>query len=886
MPAGEGAEPARGEGSFLLDAFPDHRTGRMVVWLARPGGARRLAFRYLPDFYIHGPPSDLERARRRFLDAGLYDCELTSRRIGIGSERLHKVLRVVPRVLGLHMRAARAADFFGGYGRLRFYNLDVELGQRFLLEQGLFPMARVRYRGGWELLDNRLSVHYPLPPLRVAWLRVRVRKSGLLPSFSDPLEAVELGGERISGGEEGALRELAALVRRMDPDVVLTDGGDSFDIPYLYHRARLAGLEGFQLGREPGPRRPERGEKSYFTYGRILHRPASYHLRGRLHIDRRSSFLYQEGGLEGVVELSRLSGIPLQRMARSSPGTAISAMEVNLVLSEGGLVAWKKNLPEDFKSMRTLLSADRGGFIFEPAVGLHGRVLEVDFASMYPHIMVLHNISPETVNCPCCRPPHDGDGEERVEGDRPGAGGDEPCRGAGGAWSGGGGRSEPPPEAGAGSAGGGEGEGARTGARAPGGRDELRQRAGTGGPGGAGGRGPPSGNAASDARMDAGEPGSRRRSGGSSRPPDARVDTGERGPHASGRAGGCGGLPVPGLGYWTCARRRGIIPRILEPLIRRRLELKALKRRPGDRWDRRARCLKPLLVTCFGYTGYRNAPFGRIECHEAINAHGREILLESARIAERRGFEVLHGIVDALWLRGPLDERAGLIDEISRASGIPLSEEGVYRWLVFLPSKGSGAGALNRYYGLFESGELKLRGVAARRHDSPSLVRALQAGMLEALAKGEDAAGFMRRIPDALDVVREFARRVLDGGCALEELVLTRRVSRDLEDYVQFNETRAALVALRSAGVSVPPGEAVRYVLVDGGGGRGEAVPVETLRGTESYHRGDYLRLLLRAAEELLLPFGYDAERLDRILRGRDTVQTALGAGAGPGPVC
>ena len=55
-------------------------------------------------------------------------------------------------------------------------------------------------------------------------------------------------------------------------------------------------------------------------------------------------------------------------------------------------------------------------------------------------------------------------------------------------------------------------------------------------------------------------------------------------------------------------------------------------------YDQRAKVLKWVLVTCFGYTGYRNARFGRIECHESITAYGREILLQSAEMAEARGF--------------------------------------------------------------------------------------------------------------------------------------------------------------------------------------------------------------------------------------------------------
>jgi len=818
---------------WVLDAYPDRRTNRMVVWLTGPRGTRKLRFHYLPEFFVQAAERDLERARRYFSNGRLYECETAERRLTLGSDRLTRVLGVTPRTLGLHLRAARAADFFGGFGRFRFYNLDIDLAQRFLAEQGLFPLARVRYpRGGrgeegrastapagaassqsfreegratgsaeeaasngWcDLVDNRLSIHYLLPKLKVTELAVSVRKRGLLPSFEDTAVSARACGEELSGDEEDILKGIAAALRKWDPDVLVTDGGDSFVLPYLYHRARKLGLSGFHLGREGQPASPSRKEKSHFSYGRILYRPAAYYLRGRLHIDRDSSFLYQEGDLEGILELTRLSGIGFQRMARSSPGTAISAMEVNLVLREGGLVAWKKNLPEDFKSMRCLLSTDRGGFIYEPEPGVHERVLEVDFASMYPHIMVIHNISPETVNCDCCRP----------------------------------------------------------------------------------------GNAGEE--------------GGASKSEKERTPASSRNDHEALRSRGS----VPGIGYWTCEKRLGLIPKILEPLVRRRLELKRLKKKAGDRWDRRSRCLKPLLVTCFGYTGYKNAPFGRIECHESINAHGREILLGSARIAERRGFTVLHGIVDSMWLRGPLERRQELIDEIARSCGIPLSEEGVYKWLVFLPNKCSGVGALNRYYGLFENDEFKLRGIALRKHDTPGLVRGLEAGMLEALARAGGASEFVERIPEAIDALRKVATRVLDGACTPGELVLTKRVSRSVDEYVQFNDTFCALKQLKEEGLKVPPGDTVKYIVTDSterdprkrtvpvqllqasgqrAGGSGQQITGCEGQGTTApftYDRGIYYKMLLRAAEELLSPFGYDTGRLDRILKGKDTAQAGI----------
>ena len=42
----------------------------------------------------------------------------------------------------------------------------------------------------------------------------------------------------------------------------------------------------------------------------------------------------------------------------------------------------------------------RGGLVVEPTLGIHFNVVVVDFASLYPSIIKVHNLSYETVNCP------------------------------------------------------------------------------------------------------------------------------------------------------------------------------------------------------------------------------------------------------------------------------------------------------------------------------------------------------------------------------------------------------------------------------------------------------------------------------------------------------
>jgi len=123
---------------------------------------------------------------------------------------------------------------------------------------------------------------------------------------------------------------------------------------------------------------------------------------GRLHLDYSNSFIDTDCGLEGLIEVARTCIIPLQRASRSTIGTSMSSLQIYHAIKRGILIPWNKSQPEDFKDGNNFLLADRGGFVYEPKPGIHDRVGEVDFSSLYPTIMLKNNLSGETVNCECC----------------------------------------------------------------------------------------------------------------------------------------------------------------------------------------------------------------------------------------------------------------------------------------------------------------------------------------------------------------------------------------------------------------------------------------------------------------------------------------------------
>jgi len=252
--------------------------------------------------------------------------------------------------------------------------------------------------------------------------------------------------------------------------------------------------------------------------------------------------------------------------------------------------------------------------------------------------------------------------------------------------------------------------------------------------------------------------------------------------------------------------RKGFLAEALGPLLDLRVRAKSLKKTdPG--YAGVDSVLKWMLVTSFGYTGYRNAKFGSIEVHERITSTAREILLKSKDIAEDMGFDVLHGIVDCLWVRG------GPILDLKRAveseTGIPTEVE-TYDWLVFL-EMADGGGAYNRYYGRLSDGVMKNRGIMANRGDCPEYVRRMQLEMLEAMGGADTLEGLARTGGAAREIRDRYARGL--RGADAREMVINHRIGR--LDYTRRCAQGAALRAYRRLGVELEPGMVVGYVVRD-----------------------------------------------------------------------
>jgi len=908
---------------WLFDVYPG--PDGMVLWvLDGEGRPRRLVAPYQPGLYIAGSLRAVEAASRALqpLSVPITIRPAVQRELMSGAEVA--VFRVsVGSPLAFPAAARRLTRLPG----LTLYNGDIPTSRLFFYETGLFPLARCRIEvaGGvarrLDPLTRPEDLEYDLPPLVTLRLRLVPATGGEATSSPahgrrGPLEAGVDGETVIIDGDDPAecVRSLNRLLARYDPDVLLTEWGDAFLLPRLRALANCAGIP-LHLNRDPHGAVRTRRARSYVTYGQVVYQAGAQMLAGRWHIDLRNSFIYTESEMAGLLEIARLSRIPVQDQARTSPGTAISSMQIQQAVRDGILIPWQKSEPEGFKTASQLLLTDKGGLTYQPLVGVYEQVGELDFSSMYPTMMARFNISPETVGCACCpdsripeihttvcrrrrglvprvldhllerrmyyrRRKHETVGAERelynqrqtalkwclvtcLDGATL-----VPVRRAG--------RIEVTPirevvdpylPAG------------------PGvlpvhdlhvfGYDERLQPL----------ENPvrcvikvPALSTLFRVELQTGRElrmiGSHRcfvveedrlvarradelREGDlipvasprpQERPPAGTIDGGR--PRRAGAYGPFLCLPVrsidrvdPSSPYVYCFEvQRGLRGFLVAGGI--------------------------FTANSFGYLGYRNARFGRIEAHEAVTAFAREMLLRAKAVAEGRGYRMLHALVDSMWLHRPGAARGDyeiLAREITQATGLPIFVEGVYRWLGFLPSRThKGVGVPNRYMGVFEDGSTKVRGIEVRRSDVPPLVERTQARMLQRMFACRTLAEVRAALPEVLGILEEALVRLRAGEVTPEELVVTTHLSQEVAAYRHNTVQAIAARTLARHGARVHPGEAVQYIITDRTATAPEdrARPYTLLGGDWSYDADAYAAMLVRAGATVLDLLGYSDARL------------------------
>lgn len=605
---------------------------RIVLWFLKDGRLYRKYYRFDSWIFVSGDPFDLDFLSRQ-LDSSSFDYEWTTRSDVYGEIPGMDISARPSLMKGL----IHTIEQVGLKRKFRIYNGDLDPVMRFMSERGL----------EFFHLDSPLDHD---PAVEAVSIGGRLK--------NNVLERIFVDGDSLppNGGNFSY-----AADRIASAGVVVYDNRNDGAKRLLYRMKE----DGIYL-----PSIRTGGGSTYQSYGQTHYKGPTLSMYGKICIPA-DSFIYEEGGLSGIYELSRTSSLPPETAAMVTPGTAVSTMEESIAIKNDVLIPLYKDDHEVEKSVDELTLSDRGGIALQPDPGLYEDVYEIDFSSMYPSIIVRYNLSPETI-----------------------------------------------------------------------------------------GRGK--------------------------------------------------GYPVPDTPYSVDTGRRGFLPMALEKLLEKRLFYKSVKGE-DDVYRMRDIALKWMLLTSFGYTGYKNAKFGKIEAHESITSIGRHVLSTAMKLAESHGFRVIHGIVDSLWIKGKGDVDA-LMRRIKEETRIDIVMDGHYKWIVFFPAR-SGLGSLNRYVGMRTDGKYKLRGIELRRSDVPEISRKFQMEALEIFEDCENAYDIGGRYGELVDLEKKYLESM--HRFPHRDFLINIKITRRQEDYRVMNLQKTALRKLARRGVEVNPGQRIPIVVSD-----------------------------------------------------------------------
>ncbi|MCX8172528.1 MAG: DNA-directed DNA polymerase [Archaeoglobaceae archaeon] len=330
-------------------------------------------------------------------------------------------------------------EFFSKFGEIR--EADIPFAYRYLIDKDLACLDGIRIDGkeieGGELRSYEIKrverVSREIPELKILAFDCEMLSTfGMPDPEKDPIIVISVkwreGREEVFHGDERENRQdFGRIIKEVDPDVIVGYNQDAFDWPYLKKRAEKLKVP-LNIGRD--------GTSVTFKGGRPK-------ITGRLNVDlydialritdvkikkleNIAEFLgtkidmedieardinrYWESEKEKVLahgkrdvihtfmiakellpmhyELARLIRLPLDDVSRMGRGKQVDW----LLLSEA-----KKIGEIAPNAMEGSIESYEGAFVIEPERGLHENVVELDFASMYPSIMIAYNVSPDSL---------------------------------------------------------------------------------------------------------------------------------------------------------------------------------------------------------------------------------------------------------------------------------------------------------------------------------------------------------------------------------------------------------------------------------------------------------------------------------------------------------
>jgi DNA polymerase I len=340
---------------------------------------------------------------------------------------------------------------------------DIPFARRWLLDHELEPMNGVELDVEGNEIKRARLVDEAKPCFKVGAFDLETYSPGRFSDpKKDPILMVSFAGKEGSKvfsygkgfgkgsaeafeSEREMVQEFVKELNEESLDIIATYNGDLFDFPYLKERASKLGVK-VGIGSDGSePRIMKKGRDNAAKLVGIQHLDVYQMLRflarfavvnllkfdlesvvASLYgeekekvsskeineawdsgkgLDRVASYCAEdsvstlrigEQYLPLVVELCKIVKQPVYEVSRASASMLVEFLIMGKCRETKRLIA---NRPDDAAMQQRMMHPIKGGYVKEPEPGLHENLAVLDFSSLYPTIIISHNVSPDTVGC-------------------------------------------------------------------------------------------------------------------------------------------------------------------------------------------------------------------------------------------------------------------------------------------------------------------------------------------------------------------------------------------------------------------------------------------------------------------------------------------------------
>jgi DNA polymerase elongation subunit (family B) len=325
--------------------------------------------------------------------------------------------------------------------------------------------------------------------------------------------------------------------------------------------------------------------------------------------------------------------------------------------------------------------------------------------------------------------------------------------------------------------------------------------------------------------------------------------------------------------------RKGLLPSVVERYLKRRIYFKnLLKQLPKDNteyvWcEQRVNSLKNILVCLYGSTGSLWNRYGNVLAFEEINRLSREVLIKTKDIVQDLGYELVYADTDSVFIKrksSAMDYNE-LIDALSKETGLSISVDYHYKFLVLLPLEADEKiEVLKHYFGITFDNELVVRGIEIRRHDVPAFIKRFQTQLLYTLFDCKDSSEIPTKgYENALLLVTHAIDTIMTGeGLDDKDLIISKLLRQDIQKYKSLFPHVSAAIQSRSYPLK---GETIQYIYTNSKHSNPlcRVTPIEDLASLPPYDKEKYKEMVLDAAETVLGYFGFDRTAYSNIKNRR-----------------